>query len=710
MLADLVLHVAGLLHGDGGGPVVDLLFGIGVVGLIYLGWFIAMRRSENPIGWLLLAGGVSFSDGWWANAYVLFATRYGLAGRDLVLAVTDFLWILPIGLMVIFVGLLFPTGRLLSPRWKWVARAAAAALVMAYVSNTIATSPSDYHVRGAVNPLRPGGALLATFTVLSSSLVAVPVFAAVAVVALVLRYRRGDVEARHQIRVVMYGMALFAVAMGVGLGVQVWTGQAPPPWLQVVSLVGIFSVPFGAGIAVLKYRLYDIDVVISRTLVYGTLAAFITAVYVGIVVGVGSLVGSGGKPNLALSILATAVVAIGFQPVRERIQKVANRLVYGKRATPYEVLSQFSNHVAESYASDEVLPRMAQVLADGTGAVSARVWLRSGEVLRSAAIWPASPDHRGPDFVLPLTAQIMPDIPDADRVVAVRHQGELLGALTVKKRAGESLTPIEETLLEDLAHQAGLVLKNVGLTAELLRRLEELRASRQRLVAAQDEERRRLERDLHDGAQQSLVALKVKLGLVEMTVVKDPPRAQQLLAELKNLADQSLETLRDLARGIYPPLLADKGLAVALEAQARKASVPVHVEAAEVGRYPQEVEAAVYFCVLEALQNVQKYAGEARASVTLVASGSDLTFTVHDDGGGFDAGSIKPGAGLTNIRDRIDAFGGRLNISSVLGQGTVVTGVVRAVPGGNMSTEPADFQAGHFPLTAGRFTEASWNV
>ena len=147
-------------------------------------------------------------------------------------------------------------------------------------------------------------------------------------------------------------------------------------------------VPVTIGVAVMRYGLYDIDVFISRALVYGSLAVFITAVYVGIAVGIGTLVGSGGKPNLALSILATAIVAIGFQPVRERVQKVANRLVYGKRATPYEVLSEFSGRVAETYAADEVLPRMARVLQEGTGAESATVWLRGTAELRAAATYP----------------------------------------------------------------------------------------------------------------------------------------------------------------------------------------------------------------------------------------------------------------------------------------------------------------------------------
>jgi signal transduction histidine kinase len=442
-------------------------------------------------------------------------------------------------------------------------------------------------------------------------------------------------------------------------------------------MIGLTVVPLSIGVAVLKYRLYDIDVVISRALVYGALAAFITAIYVGIVVGMGTLIGSGSRPNLVLSIIATAIVAVAFQPVRERVQTLANRLVYGQRATPYEVLSQFSERVAESYAADDVLPRMARVLAEGTGAERADVWLRSGDHLRATAQWP---DSNGAEARHPIgvTGQLMPTIPEVDRAAAVLHQGVLLGALTVSKRTGESLTPVEEKLLDDLASQAGLVLKNVGLTAELLQRLEDLRASRQRLVAAQDEERRRLERNLHDGAQQNLVALKVKLGLAEAAAEKDPARAKELVSQLKDEADEALETLRNLARGIYPPLLADKGLAAALEGQARKATLPVEVSANGIGRYPQDIEAAVYFCCLEALQNVQKYAHADHATVRLAELGAALTFEVGDDGDGFDDATAKMGAGLTNMSDRLDALGGSIDVDSAPGRGARIKGTLPA--------------------------------
>ena len=422
---------------------------------------------------------------------------------------------------------------------------------------------------------------------------------------------------------------------------------------------------------IFRYHLYDIDVVINKTLVYGSLAVFITGVYVAIVVGIGSLAQRGARPSLALSIAATAVVAVAFQPVREWVQRLANRLVYGRRATPYEILADFAGRMAGAYAAEDLLPRMARILAEGTGATRADVWLKSGDVFHDGAAWPPGAPPLPPARA---TAADVPAYPAADRILPVRYQGEVLGALSVSKRPGESLTPTEDRLLADLAAQVGLVLKNAGLREQLLARLEEIRASRQRLVAAQDSERRRIERNIHDGAQQQLVALAIKLSLTESMIGTDTDGERELLAELRQDAAGAVEDLRDLARGIYPPLLAGEGLVAALEAQARKAPVPTSVTADGVGRYPQEMEAAVYFCVLEALQNVAKYAGATRAEVRLAASGHDLRFEVTDDGAGFDPGSKAYGTGLQGMADRLHAHGGSLDVRSSPGAGTTIAG------------------------------------
>jgi signal transduction histidine kinase len=311
---------------------------------------------------------------------------------------------------------------------------------------------------------------------------------------------------------------------------------------------------------------------------------------------------------------------------------------------------------------------MAQLLAEGTGATSATVWLRVGGEVRPTASWPEG--RR--DDPLALEGDTLPTFQNQD-AVEVQHQGQLLGALTVTMPQADPMNPAKEKLVRDLAGQAGLVLRNVRL-------IEELRASRQRLVAAQDEERRRLERNLHDGAQQQLVALSVRLRLAESLAERDPAETKAMLSALQAETGDALENLRDLARGIYPPLLADQGLPAALQAQARKAPVPVEVRSDGVGRLPKEVEAAVYFCCLEALQNVAKYAHATHAEVRLSASGDELAFEVTDDGDGFDTGTMPPGSGLQGMADRLEALGGILEVRSEPGAGTTVTGRIAARP------------------------------
>jgi signal transduction histidine kinase len=461
---------------------------------------------------------------------------------------------------------------------------------------------------------------------------------------------------RHQIRWLAYAASLIAVFFVLsfvpGLGTEAWDS-----WIQNLGALSFMLIPVAIGIAILRYRLYDIDVVIRKTVVFAVMTAVIALVYVGVVAGVGALVGSAQSP--ALSALAAAVVALGFQPVRTRARRLADRVVYGKRATPYEVMATFGDQIAGTYSADDVLARTARVLGEGVGADRAGVWLSIGDSMRQVAVWPDDAPGREDDFT-------------AD----VRHQGELLGALSVAMPANDPMNPEKERLVRDLAAQAGLVLRNERLTSDLKARLADLQAAQKRLVAAQDHERRRLERNIHDGAQQQLVALQVRQRLAEQLVDRDPAQVKGMLAELQADTGKALEDLRDLARGIYPPLLVDQGLVAALRAQARKSTVPVEIDANDVERHSQDIEAAIYFSVLECLQNVTKYADATSVQVNLHEDDGEIRFAVHDDGRGFDPQTTGRGSGLQGIADRLGALDGSIEVDGAPGRGATVSGRV----------------------------------
>jgi signal transduction histidine kinase len=296
---------------------------------------------------------------------------------------------------------------------------------------------------------------------------------------------------------------------------------------------------------------------------------------------------------------------------------------------------------------------MADILRAGTGASFARVLIRVGGELQ------------------PVARSGEPAGAGAEHTVPISYQAEEVGALAVTFPPNDPMDRDRERLIEQLAAQAGPVVRNVRL-------IEELRASRQRLVVAQDAERRKIERNIHDGVQQQLVALNVQLGLLARVAEREPATAGTMATQLQERATEALEDLRDLARGIYPPVLADQGLVAALEGQARKAAVPTSVSAEGVGRYDRAVESAVYFCSLEALNNVAKYADASSVLVRLAQTDGHLRFEVADDGSGFDLAAQTFGTGLQGMADRLDAIGGTFTITTAPGRGTVVAGTVPA--------------------------------
>jgi signal transduction histidine kinase len=442
-------------------------------------------------------------------------------------------------------------------------------------------------------------------------------------------------------------------------------------------------VPMGNGRVIGRWR----RGVPHRLVVLAGLAGFVGAVYVLVVLGGGMLIGHTDSPSLPLSVLATAAVALLFAPVQAALDRAATRIGLRSTTAPYDVLSRFSETVTGGYATEELPARMSMLLAQGTGAQWAQVWLSVAGRLTLAATWPASaPGDRTPPSLQP-----NPEDATADgrRTRVVRHGSRTLGVLRLQERPGLVLTSVEERLFTGLAAQAGLALRRAGLLAELedrhaelLSRAAELTTSRDRLIATQDVERRRLERDMHDGAQQHLVALTVNLRLAERIAVRSPGRVARLLSEQADAARDAIEVVSLLSRGIYPRLLSSDGLIPALRAAVATSPTPVIVDADGVGRLPAAIEAALYFCCMEAVQNAAEHADAGAVTVRVSEEPESWRLVVTDDGIGFDQLAVDSdgaGGGLMNMRDRLDSVRGTLTVDSLVGRGTTVVAVVARI-------------------------------
>jgi signal transduction histidine kinase len=618
-------------------------------------WILARRESRNRLVWVLAWAvllvsafplGEAVSSLLWPGAELPDPGEPMRPGTpEAFTSFTQFYYALGSTggtLLLTFGLLLFPDGALPSRKWRWIGWIVAAAVVFwSLASFSVAVVNEESFTNGEVV------GLAYMFGILS----VIPAF-----VSLVIRYRQSVPTVRAQIKWIVWGAFFFVPSFVV-------SNLGGPDFLGIVG-IGVFGTAY--GVAISNYRLYDIDVVISRTLVYGALAIFIGAVYVGIVVGLSTLLDTGDDADVWLGIAATVVVAIAFQPLRRSLEKAANRLVFGRRATPYEVLSTLAQRVAG--VDPGVLTQIAGALVEGTTADVAAVWIKRGDELQLIAHWPSDED-----LPLHVSAEAVSMF---SRVAEVVHDGEELGALTVSLGSGQSFSPVDSELLDRVAAGLGLALRNLMLTEDLRFHLQELRDSRRRIVAVQDRTRRQLERDLHDGAQQRLVSLKIKLGIAEAMASKEGlDETRERLDALIEQTDESIGAVRDFARGIYPPLLEAEGLEPALLARTRGLPIPVTVQTAGISRYPREVEATVYFCVLEAVQNAIRHSGAGSIWVSVTEGSGAVSFDVGDDGSGFDADAPMDRHGLQHMEDRLDAIGGTMRVESS-SQGTSVVGQI----------------------------------
>ncbi len=475
-----------------------------------------------------------------------------------------------------------------------------------------------------------------------------------------------------------------------------------PESLSAVAVGASTLIPLAVALGSLPRLAVRIARLLVHTITLAGLAGLVGICYVLVVLGLGRSPQGDERTLLGLSMLAAAVAAALWVPARERLAEYATRRVYGERHAPDEVLRTFGSRMTRALPFDELLLQLAESLKATLALDAAEVWTRTaGRIERAVSVpdrGPANialaPDEElvvaragvsGPAWAQVWLPALVPAVKDpVMRVAPVTNSGELLGVIVLRRPAGGlAFAEADDQALTELARQVGLALHNVKLDSalqesldEVRRQADELRASRARIVEATDIERRRIERDLHDGAQQHLVALAVSVRLARQLADSDAEQAKTMLEQIGGDLQEAVQELRNLAHGIYPPLLMDRGLPAALGAAADRAALAAVVDSDGVGRYPQQVEAAVYFCCLEALQNAGKHAGEgATVTITLREDQGALLFEVSDDGDGFDmAGGAQRGHGFVNMSDRVGAFGGSVTVESTPGRGTRIAG------------------------------------
>lgn len=575
--------------------------------------------------------------------------------------------ILQAAFLVLLVGLLatfavYPDGRYQRAYERWTVRAAALlpVLLPALVLVTLPMAPlnpffvwAEPTVRSPLYwPALAGlGHLATALSIGGLTLVAV------AAGFLIARYRRLDTERRRQARWPLFSL-LFVIPFGMGpvgylVGLAGWFQLGPNE--QIAAEVVLPTLPIALVVGQLRPQLFDLELVIRKSVVYAVLWLLISLAYVGLAVAVG-VVTAQQRHEIGLVVLATIAATLAFQPARAALERLASRLVYGRRLSSYQAVSRLGAGLEAAANARQVGALLEETVREALDAGWARVLVEGAQAEAS--------DGPGP---VVLTAPLTYGV-------------EVIGRVECgPKNEGGRYRVRDEELLETLARNAALAIRNARLAAELADRLElinvqaqELQASRARIVKAEDTGRRRLERDIHDGVQQELVALLAKIWRARNQLGRDPEAVGVLLEELQEDTKLALRDLRDLAQGIHPSVLSDSGLAEAVEDRLARLPAQVLLDADDrlrAARFDASVEGAAYFMVCEALANAMKHAGAARIAVRLALAGDDLIVEVSDNGAGFDAAGVTR-SGLSGLSDRIEALGGRFEVSSSRGRGT----------------------------------------
>lgn len=615
-----------------GAALVVTLFGI----------LIISRHPKHPIGWILLVP-ASFGPLFLAHEYGTYAlqVRGGqLPCGEWAFWVASWLWVPGIFALNFLLPLLFPTGHLPSKRWQ-IALALVGLLFLSKIAEAIAPGPMIEYP-GVINPLGVQAVeQLLPILAISESLW-LPTLLLCAVAPFV-RFRHAEGDERQQLKWYM----LFSIVLAAFLVAAPYLSEEAN---NLLNLVMVVSGTAATAVAIFKYRLYDIDLLANRMLVYGSLTAILVALYLLVAGGLGGLLQSQEDP--LVSLLGAGLVAVLFAPLRDHLQRGVDRLMYGERDEPYAVLSRLGRHLEGTLAPEAVLPSVVQTVREALRLPYAAIGFSHGDGLK-------------------ITASAGEPVPQLLRLPLV-HRGEQVGELLLGHRAGEeSFSPADRRLLEDLARQAGAAVHAVRLTADLQR-------SREQLVTAREEERRRIRHDLHDGLGPALASMSLQLAAAR-NLVADSPEAAELLATLKGQMHDAVADIRRVVYALRPPVLDELGLVEAIgeyaaryPARGSRADLHATVEAPErLPPLPAAVEVAAYRIALEALTNVARHSGARSCAVRLSIADGALRIEVADDGRGVDP-NVRAGTGLISMRERAQELGGTFEIELRPSGGTTV--------------------------------------
>ena len=626
---------------------------VAALALSTVGALVASRRRGHAIGWLFGIAGLLYGTTVFAGEYGVYALLTdpeSLPGGVVAVWIGSWLWI-PSGSLVVFSFLVFPDGRLPSPRWRFVALLAGLAVCCVTVSSafmpgTLEGSPGSLQI-GNPFGIRGTAALLDAVRTVSTPLVGATALASVA--AVFLRFRRAEGDERQQLKWVAYAVVVLAVAVAAS---SLSAAVDRSLFGRMLFLVGFLSIPVTFGVAILRYRLWDVDIVINRTLVYGALTACVVGLYVLVVGYLGAVFQIRG--SFAVSVGAAGVVAVLFAPLKERLQRGVDRLMYGERDEPYAVVSRLGERLEAALAPDAVLPAIVETVREALKLPYAVVALpQDGRFWVAAAS--GEPPHASPTDPL---------------VLPLHYGGETVGRLLLAPRSGEGgFSAADRRLLDDLARHAGVAVNGV-------RAMNDLRRSREGLVLAREEERRRLRRDLHDELAPTLAALSLSAAAVGELIPTDPEGAASANEKLRKTIRATVGDVRRLVYDLRPPALDELGLVGAIEERAARleaddGDLRVTVVAPDaIPDLPAAVEVACYRIVQEALTNVSRHAGAGACRVRIACPGERvLAVEVEDDGVGLPQ-RPEGGIGLHSMRERAEELGGTCEIGAATPSGT----------------------------------------